>query len=483
MGIYGICAGTIPVLTADMLTLVVPDWWWLHDVAVATIIFIPMGNLVALGRFNLYDIDSLLTSTILYTLVWAMLLWGLLIVVPLIAQSFGAALGLPPLVATIAFSGLMAFAIVMLARWLGPLVERVLFKDALRAAGGRESAHGRDPRDRRRADVARTRRASALRGLRISELRRLRADRGSWVPSLSIGDFRGREIAPDLARHGVLIPSIEETAATLDMETWRESHPTAAIPIDDRLVLEHLAPHVVMPIRSDGTLAAARSRSARSAPVTSTRRGARPLDRRSARPSATSSRGSTERGGPRPGRCSCRHATQCSVRSAGWDGVVYRVRHVTLETDFALKILKPELARHADLVQRFLREARIMSRLRHPNIVRVFDVDAENGMYSLVMEHVKGRSLKALLETSGPSPSIAPSISQARSGPPSPTRTLRSRPSSIGTSSRRTSSSRTRPVAPSSPISASRSSWTSRRAPRHAPAVASEPRSTARPNS
>ncbi len=128
-GIYGICAGTIPVLTADMLTLVVPDWWWLHDVAVATIIFIPMGNLVALGRFNLYDIDSLLTSTILYTLVWAMLLWGLLIVVPLIAQSFGAALGLPPLVASIAFSGLMAFAIVMLARWLGPFVERVLFKE------------------------------------------------------------------------------------------------------------------------------------------------------------------------------------------------------------------------------------------------------------------------------------------------------------------------------------------------------------------
>jgi serine/threonine-protein kinase len=45
-----------------------------------------------------------------------------------------------------------------------------------------------------------------------------------------------------------------------------------------------------------------------------------------------------------------------------------------------------------------------MSRLRHPNIVRVFDVDAENGLYSLVMEHVKGRSLKGVLETGGPLP-------------------------------------------------------------------------------
>jgi hypothetical protein len=194
VGIYGICAGTIPVLTADMLTLVVPDWWWLHDVAVATIIFIPLGNLVALGRFNLYDIDSLLTSTILYTLVWAMLLWGLLIVVPLIAQSFGAALGLPPLVASIAFSGLMAFAIVMLARWLGPVVERVLFKEryALQAGVNRLMVEIRGIVDPRTCSDSSGIGSS---NLRIGELRRLRADRGAWVPSLSIGDFRGREIA------------------------------------------------------------------------------------------------------------------------------------------------------------------------------------------------------------------------------------------------------------------------------------------------
>jgi serine/threonine protein kinase len=83
-------------------------------------------------------------------------------------------------------------------------------------------------------------------------------------------------------------------------------------------------------------------------------------------------------------------------------GVVYLGQHVWTGRQVAVKVLAPELVEREDLVQRFLREGRAATALRHPNIVDVLDmgVEDENTVY-LVMELLEGRSLREELDASG----------------------------------------------------------------------------------
>jgi len=79
----------------------------------------------------------------------------------------------------------------------------------------------------------------------------------------------------------------------------------------------------------------------------------------------------------------------------GGMGSVYRVQHVSLEREYALKILRAKvLERNPDAVDNFLREARLAARIRHPNIVDVVDLGhLPNGRPYLVMELLDGVSL------------------------------------------------------------------------------------------
>ena len=87
----------------------------------------------------------------------------------------------------------------------------------------------------------------------------------------------------------------------------------------------------------------------------------------------------------------------------GGFAVVYRVRHVALRSDYALKVLFPEHARVARLRRRFLDEGRVMAALKHPNIVLATDIVSAPGIAGIVMEFVDGPSLGELIaELSSP---------------------------------------------------------------------------------
>jgi serine/threonine protein kinase/tetratricopeptide (TPR) repeat protein len=81
-------------------------------------------------------------------------------------------------------------------------------------------------------------------------------------------------------------------------------------------------------------------------------------------------------------------------------GEVYKVRHVTLGTLSALKVLPSKLMEYPDLLARFYREARVMAKLIHPNIVRVIDIDHDDKLkfHYIVMEFIQGRTLREYLE-------------------------------------------------------------------------------------
>ena len=85
-------------------------------------------------------------------------------------------------------------------------------------------------------------------------------------------------------------------------------------------------------------------------------------------------------------------------------GAVYLVRHELLDTVFALKVLFPEVAReNTSYVKRFLREAKIATRIRHPNLVAVHDCgfDEARGLYYLVMDYVSGGDLRQAIAFAG----------------------------------------------------------------------------------
>ena len=85
----------------------------------------------------------------------------------------------------------------------------------------------------------------------------------------------------------------------------------------------------------------------------------------------------------------------------GGCATVWRARHIHLESDHALKVLREELVNRSDLRWRFLDEGRVQAQLRHPGIVRVTDIVVEPGLAGLVMDFIEGPSLTQLLAERG----------------------------------------------------------------------------------
>src|SRR5215211_1435674 len=81
---------------------------------------------------------------------------------------------------------------------------------------------------------------------------------------------------------------------------------------------------------------------------------------------------------------------------------VYLARDQLLDRPVAVKVLFAEYARDPSFVERFRREAQSAASLNHPNIVAIYDWGQERGTYFIVMEYVRGRSLRDVVQVNGP---------------------------------------------------------------------------------
>ncbi len=89
------------------------------------------------------------------------------------------------------------------------------------------------------------------------------------------------------------------------------------------------------------------------------------------------------------------------IREGGM-GSVYKVRHRLLDEVRVVKVMRPHLADDETLKARFLREARIAIKLRHPNLAQIYDFTMdENGYAYLVMEFIDGLNLEEMLKILG----------------------------------------------------------------------------------
>ena len=108
---------------------------------------------------------------------------------------------------------------------------------------------------------------------------------------------------------------------------------------------------------------------------------------------------------PKPGLVVADKYRVDEVIGEGGMGIVVSATHVGLEQRVAIKFLLPEAMRSAEVVERFLREARIAAKVNSEHVARVSDVGrVDDGTPFIVMEHLEGADLGAILRRDGQLP-------------------------------------------------------------------------------
>jgi serine/threonine-protein kinase len=82
-------------------------------------------------------------------------------------------------------------------------------------------------------------------------------------------------------------------------------------------------------------------------------------------------------------------------------GTVYAARAVSDGRPFALKIIRREHTEDPTMVARFQREGRLIAKIRHPNIVQVFELDEDGGSWFIAMELLQGKNLGTAMTDKG----------------------------------------------------------------------------------
>lgn len=103
----------------------------------------------------------------------------------------------------------------------------------------------------------------------------------------------------------------------------------------------------------------------------------------------------------KPGMILCDRYEILDVVGAGGMSIVYKARDHRLNRNVAIKVLKPEFSNDKNFVTKFRIEAQASAGLTHPNIVNVYDVVDDEGIYCIVMELVEGITLKQYIEKYG----------------------------------------------------------------------------------
>jgi class 3 adenylate cyclase len=226
-----------PTLTAEI--------WQSEGVSLA---FAPVAVLVAIVRFNLFDIDRLVSATAAYTIVGIALLGGLIAAVPPAAAAISSWVGVGTGGTQVALSLIAAAVAVPIAQRLRPEIERVFFPDRYRMEQGTRELIDQ------LSDCHEPRQLIGLAGERLTELLR---PESCVVYGRREGGFSpifvwGRGGPPGFEATSTLVGVLEQRAAPLAMDRFARRGATPAPTPFDRAAMETLEAAVVVPIHRRG---------------------------------------------------------------------------------------------------------------------------------------------------------------------------------------------------------------------------------------
>lgn len=87
---------------------------------------------------------------------------------------------------------------------------------------------------------------------------------------------------------------------------------------------------------------------------------------------------------------------------SGGLSTVFHARHRYIRKEVALKVIRPDEATDEACLARLYREARLLARLDHPNLIRIFDIEHVGDEHFLVMEYFAGENLRDVVKRNGP---------------------------------------------------------------------------------
>ena len=250
--VLGMYVGTVPVLLADVVAAVVPPLLWLHEVAAMAEIVIPLSVLIAIVRANLFDVDRLITTTAVYSILSVLLIAAALFGVPQLAAAVSKAADLDPHVVQPLLSVGVAASVVPGHRFLQPRIERVLFSERHALRAGVEALL----QDLAAADGPDA--LVTLVGERLDTLVRpqsclIYAPLGDGFAPVFARAAETPDGPPTLPADGPLVAALRTRTAPLDVRSWTL---TRRLPRDERAALEALGAAVLVPVRRGLELAA-----------------------------------------------------------------------------------------------------------------------------------------------------------------------------------------------------------------------------------
>lgn len=135
-GILGMYLGLAPMMIADLVSALRPSSMWIHDAGALSLVAIPAGFLLGILRFNLFDVDRLITSTAVYSILSFFFLTCLFAAVPAVAGVGGSIAGFQSSTLEPWIAALFALSISPMERVLQPRIERTFFPERLSLRNG-----------------------------------------------------------------------------------------------------------------------------------------------------------------------------------------------------------------------------------------------------------------------------------------------------------------------------------------------------------
>jgi class 3 adenylate cyclase len=241
--LLGLYLTLVPIFASEVLAVVKPSLGPLFDLTLILYAFIPVFSYISIVRFNLFDIDRLISATTAYTLVSIIAIAAAIILLPLITQAASVVGGVDPTLGHFLTALLFAGLIVPSSRYIRPQVERLFFTERFAFERGVEHLV------RALSDCQSAQEVLALVGERLYLYLRPEScvvyghSGDIYAPLLILGPT----VAPTIKAKSALVSALRSETGALEVERWL-GRLNSSLPPSDQAILDSLSAAVLVPI-------------------------------------------------------------------------------------------------------------------------------------------------------------------------------------------------------------------------------------------